>query len=289
MFVSRNIAPVVDEEGELIGLLLVFGDETEQQELARAREDLSRMIVHDLRGPLTAITASMKLLNDLVPADSDFAPIVHRTTEAGMRAVRKLLNLVDSLLDIAKMESGQLQLESVPVQFNAIVDNMALEMESLAQELDVNLEIVLSDDLPLLQVDHEQIERVLINLVDNALKFTPAGGLVRIAAFPPEDHLAGKRYVQIEVSDTGPGIPEEFRERLFNRFTQIGNIQGRRRGTGLGLTFCKLCVESHGGRIWITDNPDGGAVFAFTLPITTEDGVDPSHTAETQEIDGPLL
>ena len=285
LYINRHIAPVRDEHGTLLGLLLVFVDETEQQELARTREDLSRMIVHDLRGPLTAVTASLKLLNDLTPPDSEFAALVQRTTENSMRAVRKLLNLVDSLLDIAKMESGQLNLERAPVHLNAIVSNVVLEMDTLARELGVNLAADVPYDLPLLDVDSEKIERVLLNLVDNALKFTPAEGEVRVTAYPPDGRAGGAGFVRVEVSDTGPGVPDEYKERLFNRFVQVEGRQGRRRGTGLGLTFCRLAVEAHGGRIWVRDNPVGGAVFGFTLPVAEKD----EQAAPVEDDAAPLL
>ncbi len=266
-FISRHIAPVQDEAGALAGLLLVFVDHTEEHELAQAREDLSRMIVHDLRSPLTAVTASLKLLHDLVPQQSDFAPIVQRTTEASTRAVRKLLNLVDSLLDIDKMESGQLALEREPTHLSAVVDSVVAEMDSLAHELDISLAVAIPYDLPPLCIDRGHIERVILNLVDNGLKFTPANGRVALRAFLPGESSAPEGFIRMEVSDTGPGIADEHKDRLFNRFVQLDGIRGRRRGTGLGLTFCRLSVEAHGGRIWIEDNPAGGAIFAFTLPL----------------------
>lgn len=267
VFINRHSAPVRDAQGQLIGVLLVFADQTEEQELAHAREDLSRMIVHDLRSPLTAVTASLKLLHDLAPPDGEYTPIVYRTTEASSRAVRKLLNLVDSLLDIGKMESGQLALEREPIHLKTVANSVISELNSLARELDINLEVIIPDELPLLDIDAGHIERVVLNLLDNALKFTPADGTVCLRAFPPGQSSVPDNLVRVEVSDTGPGIPDEYKERLFNRFVQVENSRGRRRGTGLGLTFCRLSVEAHRGRIWIEDNPAGGAVFAFTLPV----------------------
>ncbi|MFC1961227.1 ATP-binding protein, partial [Chloroflexota bacterium] len=270
-YIERHVQPVGDKGGSLLGLLMVFTDETEEQELALRRDDLNRMIVHDLRGPLTAVTASFKLLNDLAPADSEFTPIVHRTTAASMQAVRKLLNLVDSLLDIGKMESGQMRLEQSPTHFNAIASNVVMSMDSLARELKVNLAVDVPYDMPSLYVDPDQLERILLNLVDNALKFTPSGGVVMVTAYLPDEQPAPAGFVRIEVSDTGPGIPDEYKERLFNRFQQVEGSRGRRRGTGLGLTFCRLATEAHGGSIWIEDNSDGGgAIFAFTLPVATD-------------------
>jgi K+-sensing histidine kinase KdpD len=117
----------------------------------------------------------------------------------------------------------------------------------------------------LVHVDGEIIERVLLNLVDNALKFSPTDSRVMVRAHASN---APHEFVQIDVQDSGPGVPEEYRGRLFDRFVQIEGRHGKRRGTGLGLTFCRLAIQAHGGRIWIEDNPRGGSVFAFTLPVS---------------------
>ncbi len=136
----------------------------------------------------------------------------------------------------------------------------------------MRLTVDIPDALPVLDTDADKIERVLLNLVDNAIKFTPAGGEVIVQAHPAGDRDAPDGYVRVEVKDTGPGIPDDSKERLFDRFTQLDGVRGRRRGTGLGLTYCRLAVEAHGGRIWVEDNPQGGAIFAFTLPLADMDG-----------------
>jgi PAS domain S-box-containing protein len=256
---ERQVIPVRDEAA--VSILLVFRDQTEQREVELMREELSRMIVHDLRSPLTAVNTGLKLLRDLVPADSQFSAAVETTTEASQRAIRKLLSRVESLLDISKIESGQLTLEIGPTDLRGLVDSVFTELGPLAQELAVSLVA----DVPntVVQVDGEKIERVLLNLVDNALKFSPAESSVTVRTGGVE-----KGFVRVDVIDAGPGIPDEYKMRLFDRFVQIQGRQGKRRGTGLGLTFCRLAIQAHGGRIWIEDNPPGGSVFAFTLPLS---------------------
>jgi signal transduction histidine kinase len=140
------------------------------------------------------------------------------------------------------------------------------ELLPLAQELEIDLQLTVPSNLPLLYVDQEQIERVLLNLVDNAIKFTPSGGQVVIEAYPPQRLGGHDGFVRVQVRDTGPGVPDEHKERLFDRFAQMEGQKTQRRGTGLGLTFCKLAVEAHNGRIWVEDSPQGGAIFVFTLP-----------------------
>ncbi|NDJ76725.1 MAG: GAF domain-containing protein, partial [Chloroflexi bacterium] len=266
-FIDRTDAPVRDENGRVIGLLMVFSDVTEERELEQAREDFSSMIVHDLRGPLTAVTTSLKLLSEVAPHDEPLGKMIKQTTDASSRAVRKLLNLVDSLLDISKLESGVMTLDRELTEFKPLCTTVVDEMSPLAQELEVSLTLQIPSNLAILNIDGEKVERVLLNLVDNAIKFTPSAGSVIIRAYPPGGESAAPGFVQIEVRDTGPGVPDEHKERLFDRFAQLDGQRGRRRGTGLGLTFCKMAVEAHSGQIWIEDNPQGGAVFAFTLPV----------------------
>jgi signal transduction histidine kinase len=120
--------------------------------------------------------------------------------------------------------------------------------------------------LPHVSVDNGLITRVFYNLIDNALKFTPESGLITIEAQTNENELL------VTITDTGPGIPLKYREDVFRRFSQVPNQRGRRRGTGLGLTFCKLAVEAHGGRIWVESGPAGvGARFQFTLPLAAQE------------------
>ncbi|MBN1967046.1 MAG: PAS domain-containing protein, partial [Anaerolineae bacterium] len=268
---ERTQAPVRDASGRVMGVLMVFSDITEEHELTQAREDLSSMIVHDLRGPLTAITTSLKLLGEIASPDDPLGKAVRQTTDTSSRAVRKLLSLVDSLLDISKMESGIITLDRIPTALPPICASVVDELFPLAQELDVDLLVDVPDELPLLDIDPEKTERILLNLVDNAIKFTPSYERVVIRGYMPGTAGTPEGFLRIEVQDAGPGIPDEYKERLFDRYTQLEGQRGRRRGTGLGLTFCRLAVEAHGGRIWVEDNPQGGTVFAVTLPVATPD------------------
>ncbi|MCB9454150.1 MAG: GAF domain-containing protein [Anaerolineaceae bacterium] len=269
IYIERQIIPVDSEDGEALGALLVFYDETRDRELARMREDFSRMVVHDLRSPLTAVTTGLKMLRDVVPDDNQFKPLVLSTADTSQRAIRKLLSRVDALLDISKMESGQLTLEIEPMELATLVDSVSAELSPLARELEVTVTSDVPDSLPLLGIDSDKVERVLQNLVDNALKFTPADGVVTIKASPTRVQDESGEFIRVAVTDTGPGIPDGQKSRIFDRYVQIEGRRGARRGTGLGLTFCRMVIEAHGGHIWVEDNPEGGSVFAFTLPVST--------------------
>ncbi len=266
-FLDRADVAVKDQQGAVIGWLMVFVDVTEEQELKQAREDLYSMIIHDLRSPLTAVNAGLKLIDNLA-ASSEISTrdIMHQTTANAGRAVRKLLNLVNSLLDIAKMENGTITLELEPASLNNIVTTILEELGPLAQEMEVKLLQEIPKNLPQLDVDAEKVERILLNLVDNAIKFTPSKGKVTIRA-SLLDPVGSIPSLIVQVIDTGPGIPDEYKSSLFDRYAQVEGRRGRRQGTGLGLTFCRLAVEAHGGIIWIEDNPHGGSIFCFTLPL----------------------
>jgi K+-sensing histidine kinase KdpD len=260
VYVHRQIIQVRDEDGDIVGMLLVFYNETEQHELEQARENFSRMIVHDLRSPLTAVTSSVMLLTEIIPPESEFGTVVEKTANASQRAIRKLLNRVDSLLDISRMQSGHMALEVEPVALEKLVDNVCAELGPLANDLGVSL-IPRFADKRLLNIDPDKIERVLLNLVDNALKFSPRDSEIVIQA----RSYANGDMVRVDVVDRGPGVPEIYRKSIFDSFVQIKEQRRTRRGSGLGLTFCKLAIEAHGGRIWIEENPNGGSIFSFTV------------------------
>lgn len=259
-FIERTTTPVLDQEDRLVGWMVTLRDVTEERELQQMRDNLTSMIVHDLRGPLGAIQSGLTMLGEITAnlPDADFA---REVIEVAGRSTRKLLTLVDSLLDISK---GQLQLKIAAVDLQQLVKNVVTMLAPVATENGIILSAQLPPDLPLVAVDEEKIGRVLTNLLDNALKFTPAGRSVVVLA----QVIEGDRpHVRCAVRDAGPGIPPEYTERIFDRFVQVPHQNGRRQGTGLGLAFCKLAVEAHGERIWVESAPGAGSTFYFTLPI----------------------
>ncbi len=266
-FVERTATPVRDEQGRFIGLLLIFRDVTEQKELEEARQSLTSMIVHDLRSPLQAVMGSMRLISEVTPQKD---PIVQQATEVSQRAVKKLLNLVNNLLDLSRMEQGEFVLDPGIASPKAILEDTAKELMPLAQEIGTMVQVEVPDNIPLVKADRDMIERVVLNLLDNALKYTDPGTLIRLrASVQPAAGKQREDMVCISVADNGPGVPPEYKQAIFDRFAQIPGRKGRRRSAGLGLAFCKMAVESHGGTIWVEDNQDHGSVFSFTLPIVS--------------------
>ena len=270
-FIERSIEPVRDDAGALMGVLVALRDVTEAEQVRQTREALSSMIVHDLRSPLTAIQGSLLLIEEVTQEAGEIGPSLLRMTDTSLRAVRRLLNMVESLLDISKLGSGVLDLEREPTGLGPIVQEVFADLRPLADELGVSLALDAPAPPPLFDIDADKIRRVLLNLVDNALKFAPADEAVRVVVHAPGADGAQAGFVRVDVIDKGPGIPETDRAHLFEPFAQAREKRGRRRGTGLGLTFCRMAVEAHGGRIWIDDGPETGSVFAFTLPLAATD------------------
>jgi signal transduction histidine kinase len=284
-FVERTTTAVRDEQGNFIGLLLIFHDVTKQKELDEARENLTQLIVHDLRSPLQSVMGSMRLINQFLP---EKPAEVEQATQISERAVKKLLNLVNNLLDISSMESGKFSLRAEVESAASIIRDVADTVIGLSEDANAVVKVELPAELPFVEVDRSMIERVVLNLVDNALKHTTPGTLVRVtAAKQAASEAAAGPMVLIQVIDNGPGVPNDFKEKIFDRFTQVPGQKSQRRSTGLGLAFCLMAVENHGGKIWVEDNPDGGSIFSVLLPaasVPVEHITERTKTAEAKPI-----
>jgi signal transduction histidine kinase len=179
------------------------------------------------------------------------------------RSAHRLLGLVNDLLDVSKMESGEMNLHLTGTKPADLINDAAEQLASLAHESGIDLVREIGPGLPTLQADADLLIRVLVNLLGNALKFTPGGGTITASVRSEE----GERAVTFAIQDTGEGIPQEAFERIFEKFGQVeGRQAGRKMSTGLGLTFCKMAVEAHGGRIWIESTLGRGSTFSFTIP-----------------------
>ena len=234
------------------------------EELLRLREELADMIVHDLRNPLGVIFSVLELLENELASEGK-SEYLDSLMETMGRSVLRMQRLVGTLLDIARLEEGGMMLHHVPLDMAALVEDVVAEERPLAGNHGVTLESLLHVDLPPVLADRDVLQRVLVNLVDNALKFTPGGGHVWVKAHPQ----AGE--VWVEVVDTGPGIPPGEQKRIFEKFTHVRGRKESGRGLGLGLTFCRMAVEAHDGRIWVEDGPQGeGSSFVFALPQIQE-------------------
>ncbi len=262
-FLERVEAPVVDTRQAPVGWLMVFRDVTEERELAEWRRDVTRMIVHDLRNPITALLSMLGRLDGGGADAAESAELVRRARRSGT----DLLDLIDSLMDIQHLEAGKLVVDAEAMRLTPLVEQVVAHMQPLAEERGVTLSGRAAADAPAVWGDVTLLRRVLLNLLENALKFTPASGHVAIEVAPEAStspgHEAGARCA---ITDSGPGVPPDHRQRIFDRYTRVDASGSQVRGTGLGLTFCKLAVEAQGGAIWVEDAPGGGSRFVFTIP-----------------------
>jgi PAS domain S-box-containing protein len=260
--IERSMIPVLSKSDKTSDWIILLRDITEEYNLKQARDLISETLVHDLRSPLSSTISALDVIQDSL-ANGDPAGIVEPSIQIAQRSSRRVLAMVESILEITRMESGKIELSLSEIVINTIVDQSISEFNTIAQEYKVSIDKDLNVDLPPVNMDQEKIHRVLNNLIDNALKYSPENGQILISARPRDGEM-----VEIKVSDSGPGIPEEYRQRIFERFVQVPGSPSRKRGSGLGLTYCRLAVEAHGGEIWVDDRPGGGSQFIFSLPIS---------------------
>src|SRR5215813_6908716 len=223
----------------------------------RLRNSLLSTVSHDLRTPLTAIAgAASGLLEDNAPLDPSTR---HELCQTIAEEAHRLNRLVNNLLDMTRLEAGAVQVHKEWQPLEEVVGAALTRLE--AQLHDRPLTTHLPPDLPLVPLDTVLIEQVLINLLDNALKYTPPGSPLALTAWATEDA------VTIEVADRGPGLPPGEEQRIFDKFYRVQRPP-MPSGTGLGLTICRGLVEAHGGQMWAENRPGGGTVVRFTLPLT---------------------
>jgi K+-sensing histidine kinase KdpD len=243
---------VYSAQDKLLGTLILIRDVTERQTLERMRGDLLHMLVHDMRNPLSVIINALHMLRD-----PDTQEIAQEINQLALSNAEQILTLVNAILDINKLESGQFDIRQEPHPLGPLLDY--LDRQALLANNDITIERDFPEDLPLAFIDPEVVRRVFQNLTDNAFKFVPAKqGRIQVTATQYDAHI------KIEVFNNGPSISPEIKERLFEKFI-AGNYSGQ--GYGLGLAFCRLAVEAHGGEIWAENHPEDGVSFYFTLPV----------------------
>lgn len=241
--------------------LVSLGREKEQlQELLRLREEFEALVVHDLRNPLNAIIVALNLLQGMKDQVKTPEPFL-RATELAKNATQRMAQLISTLLDIARLEAGKLVLNISDFDLSALIRDV-IEMQKVTAAGTV---AIVPHTLPglMIKADRDVLGRVVANLLDNALKFSPPESTVEITAQSLDNQA-----IRINVIDAGPGVPPEERERIFEKFAQVNDEQHENRsGTGLGLTFCRMAVEAHGGCIRVDDKPSGaGSCFSIQIP-----------------------
>ncbi len=236
-------------------------DVSPQLELEQLRADLSAMVYHDLRGPLHTINSSFSTLGRLLINNDNDA--VLNLIQVGMRSTRQLSRMVESLLDIQRLEEGSAVLDRKETSIHNLLASAAELVQPLASESKQRLRFAIANDLPFVELDADMIQRVVINLMENAVKYTPTGGDITLGALLRDDKLC------ISVQDSGPGIPKNLQHQIFDKFSRV-KYNDAPKGVGLGLAFCRLAVEAHAGKIWVESEPGQGSTFWFSLPLASQ-------------------
>jgi PAS domain S-box-containing protein len=243
----------------LLGRLFILRDVTQERILAQMRDELTHTLVHDLRSPLASISTALQFLEMML--DSEMHQGHEQVLEIAEISAQRMLHMIDSILDLSSLESGKLPLRCMEFELPPLVAEIVQSHVPQIDEKNLQVTTHLPHHIPDLYADAELVERILQNLLHNAIKFTPPEGRIHIGVRQEE---ADEERLVVSIQDTGPGIPDELRSRLFNKFA-AGQIEGR--GSGLGLAFCRMAVEAHGGAIWVEETSEEGTVIAFTLPL----------------------
>ncbi len=274
--IEGRVAPLQTPDGDFGGLVAVFADITQRKQVEQAKSDFVSFVAHEMRSPLTSISGFSAMLQrsengsaenkSALPAASRsrFLGLIHTEAE-------RLTRLINNLLDVARLEAGRaIEINLDEFDF-APLARLALESQR-AYSSRHTLVADLQPDLPPLCADADKVTQILINLTSNALKYSP-GGTVTLRAHVLEGEATEQKWLEVSISDQGPGIAPEQRDTLFSRFGRTPAVatgagaRSKPTGTGLGLFLTKYLVEAHGGKIWVESETGKGATFVFTLPI----------------------
>jgi len=265
--VALAVSPVQDKDGHIIGFLHLAKDITEKKryehrlkELDKMKSDFVSNVSHELRTPLTAIKGSVDNMLDGItgPLNEKQGRYLTRIKSNSDRLTR----LINDILDLSRIEAGKIDLKSANLSVVQLAKEVADVLRTMAAEKLISLEVTSPDGGVNAWADRDKVTQVLMNLIGNAVKFTPQHGKVSVAV-----EKNGSQWIQVSVSDTGPGILPEEVNKIFAKFYQIAELgKHKAKGTGLGLAISKALVEMHGGKIWVESEVNRGSIFSFTLP-----------------------
>ena len=236
----------------------ILRDISERKEVETIRQDLIAMVYHDVRSPLSNIVTSMEMVETMVPQDDPTLGIVLSVINRSLGRVQRLIN---SLLDINKLEDGKPITKQSQGNISDLVGDVIEIVSPALLNKEQNISVRLKDDIPDLWIDEDMIRRVFVNLLENATKYSPQGGALTIGGQDKGE------FVHLWVEDSGPGIPVASRDIIFDKYSRL-DLEKFPKGIGLGLAFCRLAVEAHGGKIWVEDakSDSSGSRFVFSLP-----------------------
>ncbi len=257
-------APVRDEGGQVVGTVTVLRDATRDQELDRLKSEFLTVVSHELQTPLTAIKGALELVMD--DETGQLSRVQRRFLETIERNSTRLVGLVGDLLDLSRLEAGRVELEPQPLDTPSLVRGALAAVSNLFEARGTQVEVDVPESVPPILGDRRRVEQILTNLLANAAKYTPSGGLVAIGAYSENGHVA------LSVADNGPGVPASERDIVFDKFYRGRDAQKRgEAGSGLGLAIVKSLVDLHGGSVRVEDSLPRGARFVVELPRAADD------------------
>jgi signal transduction histidine kinase len=251
---------IQDDQGKIQGVVTIFKDVTQFKNIDRLKSEFISTVSHEFRTPLTSINMAVEiLLRKIVgPLNADQLELL----QAVKNDTERLIKMVKNLLDMSKLESGELLPAMEEIDTTAIIRSTLEPLKLLFSDKKIQLGLDLPENLPNTVGEAQQISWVISNLINNAVRYTPAGGKITVKAFQQLN------FIRIAIIDTGRGIPREAFENIFEKFVQVNEKTDSTSGSvGLGLAIAKKVVEAHGGKIWVESELGQGSVFNFTLPI----------------------
>jgi PAS domain S-box-containing protein len=257
IFLASSVAPIYSQEGGLEGAVVAFRDVSSERELDRLKSDFISMISHELRSPLANLGAAIELMQGITQGQND----VQRTLEIAASNEQRLTRLVEDILNVSKLEAGQMRVHQEPVTLLPILRRVVRLAQSQTRQHRIVLQA--PESMPFVLADQSKVEIVLSNLITNAINYSPTGGRILIRVVGPKDGA-----VSISVIDEGVGISGEHLEKIFERFYRVDTSDGRKvYGHGLGLYISRRFVELQGGTISVQSKEGYGSCFTFTLPL----------------------
>ena len=259
------------EDTQSIDIICFVRDISKEKEIDRMKSEFISVASHEMKTPLTSIKNAVDLI--LKRKTGDITEEQEKFLSMAKRNIDRLVGLINDLLDISKIESGKMELHFADMDIRECVENVINTFEPLADEKSISLKTVLDPEVPTIRADAARIDEVMINLVGNAIKFTPENGTVTIDIHKvkdlPDMPDGVNGFVEVSVVDNGIGIPEEVIDHVFDKFYQVESSLSmqNRMGSGLGLAISKYTVEAHGGRIVCKSKEGEGSTFSFTVPI----------------------
>ena len=283
LYLTRDIIPIQSGDSPgTVAYLLLLRDVTQSYELDKMRSDFVGMVSHELRTPLTAIRMSVDLLAE--PTLGPMTDVQEQFVQAIREESERLLRIVNDLMDLAKIESGKFEVKPSQILLSPFFEHLLVPFIAPAQEFNITIATELGPEIPYVHADPDRLKQVFVNLISNAMRYTPSGGKITIGVTRASEEPG---FAQFFVKDTGSGIPTEFLPKIFQRFAI--RSKDAKAGTGLGLAIAKEIVQAHGGSIQVTSKLGRGSEFFFTIPIEPWDDRSDENGAATPMVGGAIM